>query len=753
MKKRFNLSLVHKQMERVQQPKWHIPEGSNKHDSLRILNSLTRTKTEFVPLRAGHVSWYSCGPTTYDTAHMGHARNYVSTDINRRLIQDYFGYNVNFVQNVTDIDDKIIIRARQSYLFEKFSESIRQTGVTQEAVAKAKDALHDYAKVFAKVDASPPLTSLQAFSDWKATLDVASLTEKEPKIGVWLPAVENALRGLDSSNTDTFLAGVEQVLLPLLDKEQGASVTDPAVFRDLSAYYEADFDSDMRALNVLPPTVTTRVSEYIPEIISFVKKIVDQGYAYAGSDGSVYFDVQSFENSSKHDYAKLQPWNKGSQSLIEEGEGSLGAKLQTKRNSADFALWKSSKIGEPSWESPWGLGRPGWHIECSVMASYVLGEKIDIHTGGVDLAFPHHDNEIAQSEACFDSDQWVNYFMHTGHMHIEGLKMSKSLKNFITIKEALNLFSARQLRLAFAFVPWNMQLDFKMSLPHVKSYEASLSKFFNNVRALSLESTPKTSKRLGDAELSLLNQLYATEDEVDSAFRDNLSTPKALQSIGSLIQSANEYVSSRAGNTKVEPLVAVARYITHILRILGFRMSNDYGWERETSNETNAEEAALPFVQVLAKFRDQIRAAAIDKKLDSDKVLGLCDTLRDVDLLQLNVSLDDRRPPEPSLVKFITEDEKVEILKQRETLAAITAEKWAKKQQAQAQAAKQEAEKIERAKVPATEMFRGASEYSKFDDQGIPTHDASGEPLSKSAVKKLQKAWAVQDKLHKLHFS
>lgn len=162
----------------------------------------------------------------------------------------------------------------------------------------------------------------------------------------------------------------------------------------------------------------TRVTEYIPEIIEFINGIVKQGFAYTTSDGSVYFDTAKFAGDAEHIYAKLSPHCVGDLALIAEGEGSLSCG-DSKRTKADFALWKGGRgPGEPTWQSPWGYGRPGWHIECSVMASSVLGENFDVHSGGIDLAFPHHDNELAQSEAYHGCKQWVNYFLHTGHLHI-----------------------------------------------------------------------------------------------------------------------------------------------------------------------------------------------------------------------------------------------------------------------------------------------------------------------------------------------
>ena len=176
-----------------------------------------------------------------------------------------------------------------------------------------------------------------------------------------------------------------------------------------------------------------RVSEHVPEIIKFIEKIMQNGYAYE-SQGSVYFDINAYLANPIHSYGKLEK-SLDLEKLL-EGEGALTQQVE-KKSKRDFALWKGSKPGEPKWQSPWGEGRPGWHIECSAMADHVLKTPIDVHMGGIDLKFPHHENEVAQSEAHYDSDKWVKYFMHTGHIHIEGLKMSKSLKNFITIEGKL----------------------------------------------------------------------------------------------------------------------------------------------------------------------------------------------------------------------------------------------------------------------------------------------------------------------------
>ena len=424
-----------------------------------------------MPSKGKLVTWYSCGPTVYDASHMGHARTYVAIDIIRRIMQDYFGYMVVFVQNVTDIDDKIIVRARQNYIWDKFAAS--QDGVTTELRSRARAAWSGYAR---KLSSSDNI-SLEIFSSWLSTVDRAARTLSDPKFPMHLTALERARLAIldDNMPLENFLQDIKDVYLPQLDQEEGASVTDLSVFSKLTQYWEMEYNEDMSALGVLPPSKVIRVSEVVPSIVNFVEKIVNKGRAYATSDGSVYFSISTFEKDG-FDYAKLSPQSRGDKALMEEGEGSLSTNLSGKRSPDDFALWKASKPGEPAWNSPWGMGRPGWHIECSVMASEALGNNIDIHSGGIDLTFPHHDNELAQSEAYHDVHQWVNYFFHTGHLHIEGQKMSKSLKNFITIKQALEMYTSRQLRLAFMMQQWDAPMNFKADLiQQVRVFEETLS--------------------------------------------------------------------------------------------------------------------------------------------------------------------------------------------------------------------------------------------------------------------------------------
>lgn len=745
--------------------KWFKPEPVAPKDEavLKLYNTLTHSKVEFVPVEHGKIKWYSCGPTVYNSSHMGHARNYVSIDINRRIIQDYFNYDIEFIQNVTDIDDKIILKARQEYLFEQFCASFDGT-IDEGLIKDAVTALDEFiAKNLPEFEGK----GIHEFVSWSANLDLKEIGLIKPKFPMYVKSVNKAIESIKNASTQdfaTFMDNVKDVVVLKLDRELGATVTDPSIFRKCSSFWERQFDLDMKKLNVLSPTIVTRVSEYIPEIIAYVEQIINKGYAYSTSDGSVYFNTSKFDNNENHQYAKCQPWSKGDMALLVDGEGSLTSKasIDAKLNSSDFALWKSSKAGEPFWESPWGKGRPGWHIECSVMGSDFVGGKMDIHSGGIDLAFPHHDNEMAQSEAHFDCDQWVNYFLHTGHLHIEGQKMSKSLKNFITIDEALEKYSSRQLRLIFALVQWNNPLDFKQSLLNEsKSIESSFDKFFSRVRALKRDNEEKLDKgeiidkKFEEIEKKLYGDFKRGKDNIHALLCDNLSTPNAIRGMMELINYCNIYLAERNGNeVRIDLIVEIVKYLSKMLRVFGFKVREDsMGWEEveiEKSSGGNKEEIALPFVKVLSEFRDVVRDVVIEGK-DQGELMKKCDLIRDVELLELGVALDDRKDGNGALIKFLNEKERAELIKQQREKEEMIELKRRKKEELQKANAEKERLRLEKGKVSPFEMFKVgemAAKYNEWDEEGLPLKTVDGEEVTKSARKKLVKLQAAQKKLH-----
>ena len=539
-----------------------------------------------------------------------------------------------------------------------------------------------------------------------------------------------------------------EILSPWLDDQFGSGVTDQKIFRDLAAYWEADFMEDMRSLNVLPADYLTRVSEYVPEIIAYVQQIIGNGFAYE-SEGSVYFDVAAFERDPEHQYAKLCPWSAGNSKFFEEGEGSLGVKLTGKKDPRDFALWKDSKPGEPFWSSPWGNGRPGWHIECSAMASSVLPQQLDIHSGGIDLAFPHHDNEIAQAEAHFHSRQWVNYFLHAGHVHIEGLKMSKSLKNFISIKEALKRYSARQLRFLFLQHGWNSTLIYKeSSMQAALAVDSTFTNFFANIdvsieesAASAVSKTEEGSNDHGEAERALLKALDGTRMTVHEALCDSFDTPRGLSSILELISQTNVYMK-RSGSARLskESLEQVRGYVKKLYRV--------FGLEGDSVCEGQGESAAgidvMAVLKEVSSFRDSIRSLALEPSGPSKSaILEACDKLRH--RLQSNGVVFEDRANGNSLVKIVDPEQLA-----REALAASEKEMEAQERKLALLKLQDEraSAKAKKASIPPAELFRDPSKYSQWDERGVPTHDASGEELSKNARKKCVKEFEAQEALY-----
>lgn len=625
---------------------WYGPEEFS-NSKLRLLNSFTGNKDPFVTNDGtNRVTWYICGPTVYDSAHIGHASTYVRFDILRRILSDFFGYDVVVQMNVTDVDDKIIKRSNE---------------------------------------------------------------RKIP-------------------------------------------------FDELGRHYETEFMNDMDTLNVLRPHFFTRVTEYIPEVIEYIERIISNGFGYE-SAGSVYFDTGAFV-ASGHNYGKLEPSSVGSESLLAEGEGVLTAQDESikmqKKSPGDFVLWKKSKPDEPTWDSPWGPGRPGWHIECSAMASTVLGPVIDIHAGGIDLRFPHHSNEVAQAEAFHDSHQWVNYFLHAGHLHIEGLKMSKSLKNFITIRECLKRFNARQIRLAFLAHRYDAPMNYtEHGMEEAVSLDRTLIDFYGGLKAslreISKEDPKKRTMRPTDVEIELERELHRRQTKVYDCLTDNIDTPGALLEVQALIRSANAYIASKGMQSNGLLLESIGRYVTKMLRIFGVTGSagGDIAYGDDGSDGVSREKAIAPILDAFCEFRDQVRRTARqDLSKGSCEILSLSDRVRDDVLPVLGVRLEDRGADQASVWKL---ENAATLIMEMDRKREIEQKRRAELEQQKAERTAKAAAELEKGRVAPEDMFQQgdyAGKYSEFDESGMPTKDADGKELSKSAIKNLTKARFRQQKMH-----
>ncbi|KAI1485809.1 tRNA synthetases class I (C) catalytic domain-containing protein [Biscogniauxia mediterranea] len=799
-------------------------------DSIKVHNSLKPGgPVPFVPQEKGKVSWYACGPTVYDQSHLGHARNYVSTDIIRRILKYYFGFEVKFVMNFTDIDDKIIIKARRQRLLDLEKKKNHTDAELKELVLAAFQA---YAKSNLPALLEPtdePLTP----DNYNARRDVAygnvlaggALSpdskpgDAEAKIKMHISNMTSAAIAL-SGNSQVF-KGAEEILLPYLDSlyKETIDTSDQSIFTDLTRFMEGEFTDDMDALNVLRPDVVTRVTEYVPQIAAFVEKIVEKGFAYE-AEGSVYFDIAAFEKAG-NTYARLRPDSRNDKALQEEGEGSLSKTLGGKRGAGDFALWKSSKPGEPYWPSKWGNGRPGWHIECSVMASDVLGSRMDIHSGGIDLAFPHHDNELAQSEAFYckhgHEHTWVNYFLHMGHLSISGSKMSKSLKNFQTIKDALaSTYTARSMRIVFLLGRWNDGVEISPDMRlQADSWESAVNNFFINTKSLLAEAAGTKSAvdgAIGNLSLEddkkptegLLADLEQAKKDLEAALANSFDTPLAMRVILEIIRKANVQITNIKNDEDLSAVEAVARWVTRIVGILGLDANasppyDGLGWAPSAAavnvdphvavqpyeavykavvSETKAlelppsdaietllavspavefeslcnagvrdpEQLALPYLRAVSRIRDELRRIAPTSSSEIKKsILALSDRIRDVDLTNLGVYLDDRTDNQPSLIKFIPA---AELIAAREEKAAKEAEKARAKEEAKRAREKAEEEKWAKAKLAPKDMFKNDERYGEFDEEGMPIKMKDGSEVPKSQLKKLKKEWDRQKKAH-----
>lgn len=411
--------------------------------TLRIYNTLTGKKEDFVPIQGNKVGLYVCGVTVYDLSHIGHARSTIVFDTIHRYLR-YRGYDVTYVRNFTDIDDKIIKRANDE-------------GV-----------------------------------------DYKSITEK----------------------------------------------------------YIHEFIVDMGSLGLERPTIEPRATEHIPEMIRLISTLVEKEYAYP-SEGDVFFSVEKFKGYGKLSKRNLDEMQAGARIEIDE----------KKRNPLDFALWKASKPGEPWWESPWGKGRPGWHIECSVMSQKYLGETFDIHGGGRDLIFPHHENEIAQSEAS-TGKPFVRYWIHNGFVNINKEKMSKSLGNIMTIKEIVTLWHPEVIRLFLLSQHYRSPVDFsEESLSEAKS---GLDRFYTTLKAARDEiARPASTKTKIDAHTMAEHRegIASFQGRIEEAMDDDFNTAQALGRFYDLQTQLNSLINLSKGRPTEEIISLLKQGAEHFSRL------------------------------------------------------------------------------------------------------------------------------------------------------------------------------------------
>ncbi|WP_022952804.1 cysteine--tRNA ligase [Leucothrix mucor] len=453
---------------------------------LRIYNSLTNQKETFKPIVEGEVKLYVCGMTVYDYCHLGHARVLVAFDVVYRFLKAR-GYDVTYVRNITDIDDKIIARANE--------------------------------------------------------------------------------------NNEEFLALTE---------------------RFIDAMHE-----DERALGVLPPTFEPKATDNIPQIIAMIETLIEKGHAYQGSTGDVYYDVSSFPEYGKLSGRKIEDLRAGERIAVDNA----------KRDPLDFVLWKPAKPDEPSWESPWGNGRPGWHIECSAMSMDLLGNNFDIHGGGHDLQFPHHENEIAQSEAC-SGEHFANFWMHNGFIRIDDEKMSKSLGNFFTIRDVLKSYSAEAVRYFLLSSHYRSPLNY--STESLDGAIAGLDRLYNTLRSLPEAEAVRWS---------------AYEDKFYAAMDDDFNTPEALASLFDLARDVNK-TANKEGPEAAAPMGALLKKLGGILGLL--QLEPDEWLQRDDSGD------GLDVAAIEAKIQARIEAKA-------NKDWAQADAIRD-ELKAAGVTLEDQGP-------------------------------------------------------------------------------------------------------------
>ncbi len=449
---------------------------------MKIFNTMTRQKEEFVPNDPNEVKIYACGPTVYNYIHIGNARPLCVFDVLRRYLE-YRGYNVKFVQNFTDVDDKIIKRAN----------------------------------------------------------------------------------------------------------EEGIA------FEEVSKKYIDEFWTDANGLNFKKATVHPKATENIDEIINIIKTLEEKGYAYA-VDGDVYFRTLKFKEYGKLSHQPIEDLQSGARIAIGE----------KKENPLDFALWKAAKEGEPYWESPWGKGRPGWHIECSAMNKRFLGDTIDIHCGGQDLIFPHHENEIAQSE-CANGCTFSKYWMHNGYINVDNVKMSKSLGNFKTVREIANVYGYEVIR--YFLISSHYRSPINYSLEIIEQCKSALERLYTCRE--SLDFALKNANDIPD-DTELIDKLNSHREQFIKAMDDDLNTADGVAAVFDLVKDINTSILDKDVSKNVcETAAKVFDELCDVLGLLYNRKSNDVDADIEALIEKRQEARANKDWATADAIRDELKAKGI----------------------------------------------------------------------------------------------------------------------------------------------
>ena len=411
---------------------------------MKVYNTLSKRKEEFVPLAPGKVSMYVCGPTVYNLIHIGNARPMIVFDTVRRYME-HKGYEVNFVSNFTDVDDKIIAKAI----------------------------------------------------------------------------------------------------------EEGVSA------EEISQRYIAECKKDMAAMNVKPATTHPLATQEIDGMVDMISTLIEKGYAY-NVNGTVYFRTRKFEEYGKLSHKNLDDLRSGNRSLLVTGE-------DQKEDPLDFVLWKPKKDGEPAWPSPWSDGRPGWHIECSVMSKKYLGDEIDIHAGGEDLIFPHHENEIAQSECC-NGKIFAKYWLHNGFLNIDNKKMSKSLGNFFTVREIQERYDLQVLRFFMLSAHYRSPLNFSADL--MEASKNGLERIVNAVSNLKSLKGASVMENMTQQEREALSQIQVLARKFDEAMDDDFNTADAISAIFELVRFANTNVTAQNSREYIQQIYDKIVTLSDILGLL-----------------------------------------------------------------------------------------------------------------------------------------------------------------------------------------